>query len=136
MERTPYPNGKDLITIEWKDFSGATNTLALYQSSYYNGNGLALLMWDITTDEPWGNITINLPGAYLDEDEVFIDDIVSDETCKALKGIITLTGEAVRYNYGRYRVAKVNKSILSKIPSEPEVMEMIYGDEDNGVPTL
>lgn len=136
MERTSYPNGKDLITIEWKTWEGIPNTLALYKEEYRYGGGLALFMWDITEDEPWGDVSVNLSGSYLEPDEIFLNEYVEDDTIKALKGIITYTGEEIPYNYGMFKIAKVNMSIINKLPNQAELMDMLYSNESNEVPTL
>ena len=75
--------------------------LFLQISQYRNNGNLAVLAY--TEEEPYGNITINLSGYWLDENEGFIDPIIKhlgleDELIK--KGIIKEIKSTVKYNMG------------------------------------
>lgn len=131
MNSETYPNGKDLVTIEWETWDGVPNTLALYKEEYTYGGGLALFMWDVTEGEPWGDVSVNLPGLSLEPDEIFFNEYIENDTIQALKGIATYTGEEVPYNYGLFKVAKLNMKIINRLPNQQELMQMLRSDDDD-----
>ena len=112
---TQYPNGKELITVN--DYG---NTCALYQESYDYGGDTALFLYDLTNDENWGDITINLPGY----SGMFLQDFISDDLIKELSGVFTVLGE-FPYNYGTYKMISLKPGMLNKIPTWDELCEMV-----------
>lgn len=112
---TKFPNGKELITI---DYHG--NTCALYKEEYRYGGGTALFLYDLTDDEDWGDLTINLPGY----SGMFLQDFISNDVIKQLSKVFTVDGE-VPYNYGKYKMIDLNPSIEDKIPTWDELCEMV-----------
>lgn len=92
--------------------------LFLQISQYRNNGNLAVLAY--TEEEPYGNITINLSGYWLDENEGFIDPIIKhlgleDELIK--KGIIKEIKSTVKYNMGEYDWAVFDMEKLKEYDS-------------------
>ena len=110
------PNGKELITI---NYDGAT--CALYQEEYLYG-GVALFLYDLTNDELWGDLTINLPGYF----GMYLQDFISDDVVNKLKRVFTVDGK-VRCNYGTYRSIDISDEMLDKIPTWDELVELVQG---------
>ena len=93
--------------------------LFLQISQYRNNGNLAVLAY--IEEEPYGNITINLSGYWLDENEGFIDPIIKhlgleDELIK--KGIIKEIKSTVKYNMGEYDWAVFDMEKLKEYDSE------------------
>lgn len=109
---------KELITI---DYHG--NTCALYKDTYTYGD-TALFLYDLTNDELWGDLTINLPGLQ----GMFLQDFVSKDVVQKLKGVFTVLGE-FPYNYGTYRMIGFKKGMADKIPTWDELVELV-GNEN------
>lgn len=83
--------------------------LFLQVTQYRNNGNIAILAY--TEEEPYGDITINLLGFSIDEDEGFINSITKDsgleqELIKA--GIIKEVITTVKYNMGRYDMVIFN----------------------------
>ena len=113
---TKFPNGKELITI---NYDGAT--CALYQEEYLYG-GVALFLYDLTNDEDWGDLTINLPGY----SGIFLQDFISNDVIKKLSKVFTVVDE-IPYNYGKYKMIDMKPGMLDKIPTWDELVEMVQG---------
>lgn len=89
--------------------------LLIQVSQYRNNGNLAILSY--MEEEPYSNITINLPGMLLDYDEGFIDSIA--KTCglekKLIKeGIIKEVYGSFQYNLGRYDRVTFNMEKLKE----------------------
>lgn len=85
-------------TLKFKE-----NEIFLQVSQYRNNGNLAILAY--TEEEPYGDITINLSGFSVDEDEGFINAITKDSGLeqKLIKeGIIKEIITTVQYNMGKY----------------------------------
>lgn len=114
-------NDKELITI---DYHG--NTCALYKDTYMSGD-TALFLYDLTDDELWGDLTINLPGLQ----GMFLQDFISKDVINKLSNVFMVLGE-FPYNYGTYKMIGFKKGMADKIPTWNELCEMIQNDT-NGV---
>lgn len=80
--------------------------LFLQVTQYINNGNLAILAY--TEEEPYGDITTNLSGYWVDEDEGFIDGLTKDSGLeeKLIKeGIIKEITSTVNYNMGKYDLA-------------------------------
>ena len=98
MERNKID--KNQKTLKFKE-----NELFLQVTQYRNSGNLAILAY---TEEPYGDITINLPSYFIDEDEGFINSITKDSGLeqKLIKeGIIKEVISTVQYNMGKYDLA-------------------------------
>lgn len=79
------------------------NDLFIQVTQYQSNGNLAILAY--TEEEPYGDITINLPGFSIDEDEGIINAITKDSGLeqKLIKeGIIKEVITTVKYNMGKY----------------------------------
>lgn len=119
MKRKAYPNGKELMIVNY-----GGDRCAVYREEYAYGDSLALFMYDMTTDEFWGDITINLPGYSHGTETVYLQDFIDSKVIKALSPLLEYQG-SVRYNYGTYGYADVNQELLPKIPTWDELCEML-----------
>lgn len=90
-----------------------------FKISQYRDNGnLAVLAY--TKEEPYGNITINLSGYWLEDDEGFIAPIIKDfglEDKLIKKGIIKEIKSTVKYNMGEYDWAVFDMEKLKEYDS-------------------
>ncbi len=89
---------KERKTLKFKD-----NNLFIQVEQYRNNGNLAILAY--TEEEPYGDITINLPGYSVDEDEGFINAITKDSGLEKKlieEGIIKEVITTVKYNMGKY----------------------------------
>ncbi|MBS1339631.1 MAG: DUF4313 domain-containing protein [Clostridia bacterium] len=96
---------------------------------FYNGN-LALTVYT-QAGEPYSNITINLPGMLLDNNEGFIDSLAKScglekELQKA--GIIEEIYGSRKYNFGTYDMVLFNMEKLKEY--DPEGFEKYQYDEE------
>lgn len=85
-------------TLKFKE-----NELFFQVTQYKNDGNLAILAY--TEEEPYGDITTNLSGYFVDEDEGFINSITKDSGLeqKLIKeGIIKEVITTVDYNMGKY----------------------------------
>lgn len=85
-------------TLKFKE-----DELFLEVTQYRSNGNLALLAY--TKEELYGDITINLPGFSVDEDEGIINSITKDSGLEQKlieKGIIKEVITEVKYNMGRY----------------------------------
>jgi len=113
---------KELITI---DYEG--DTCALYKAEYAYGGGIALFLYDITADEDWGDLTINLPGGY---SGTFLQDYISNDVVNALSNVFKVV-DRIRCNYGTYRMIEFRRGMEDKIPDWDELVELI-NQQNNG----
>lgn len=101
--------------------------LFLQVSQYRNNGNLAIISY--MEEEPYSNITINLPGMLLDYDEGFIDSTA--KTCgierKLIKeGIIKEVYGSFQYNLGRYDRVSFDMNKLKEY--DPEGIKK-YGEQ-------
>lgn len=106
-ENTNIPIGKRTDTFEYKGY-GKKYKIYLCLEEYYYG-GIAVLA-ETSRGEPFADISINLPGVPLEDNEIFINDYISDDLCDKLVslGILKETDETQEYNFGIYRKYIVN----------------------------
>ena len=110
--------------------------LYLKISSYRNNQRIYIGLE--TKEEPYANVTINLPDMLLpDIDYIFLDNSMSEELRKFLeeKQIIGETLGAVRYNMGIYEITQVDFDILHEYDSKGmnnffDSFEAKYGDSE------
>lgn len=100
--------------IEWKN-----QKLELCIFKYIYSGNICLQLYN--NDELYGDITINLPGMCIDNDEVFINSITTD--CGLEKklnelGIIDTVLGSVSYNMGKYNRVKLNLEKLKEYDME------------------
>lgn len=106
--------------------------LLIQVSQYRNNGNLAILSY--MEEEPYSNITINLPGMLLDYDEGFIDSMA--KTCglekKLIKeGIIKEVYGSFKYNLGRYdRVAFNMEKLKEYDPKGIKEYEQVLDEEE------
>mgnify|MGYP000624407984 CR=1 FL=1 len=89
---------KERKKLKFKD-----NNLFIQVEQYQNNGNLAILAY--TEDELYGDITINLPGYSIDEDEGIINAITKDSGLEQKlieEGIIKEVITTVKYNMGKY----------------------------------
>ena len=82
----------------------------------YRNNG-ALSIFAFTEDDTYGDITINLPGFFTEENEGFINAITKDSGLeeKLIKeGIIKKVITTVKYNMGKYDLVLFNMDKLKE----------------------
>ena len=108
-------NDKELITVNLKG-----DTCALYKETYAYGGGIALFLYNLTKNDDWGDLTINLPGL----NGMFLQDYISNDTVNAMKNIFTVLGK-FPYNYGEYRMIGLKPGIKDKIPTWDELVELV-----------
>lgn len=92
--------------------------LILKIGSYESNGKLAILAF--TSEEPYADITINLPGFYLKRNEGFIDSITKDcglEQKLLEEGIIEKIVKKVKYNFQEYDLAVFNMDKLNEYDS-------------------
>lgn len=108
------------------------NKLSLQVTQYRNNGNLSILAY--TGGEPYGNITINLSGYWLDEDEGFIDALTKDSGLeeKLIKeGIIKEIITKVNYNMGKYDLVVFNMEKLKEYdPKGMEEYKKLLEDEE------
>lgn len=109
------------------------NKLSLQVTQYRNNGNLAILAY--TEGEPYGNITINLSGYWLDEDEGFIDALTKDSGLeeKLIKeGIIKEIITKVNYNMGKYDLVVFNIEKLKEYDPKgvEEYKKLLEGEEE------
>ena len=86
-----------------KTFKFDGENISLEVSRYANNDRLAILAY--AEDEPYADITINLPAYSVEEDEGFIDALAKDtglEKKLIEEGIIKQVITSVNYNMGKY----------------------------------
>lgn len=86
-----------------KTFKFDGENLSLQISRYANNDRLAILAF--TQDEPYADITINLPAYSVEKNEGFIDALAKDTGLEQKlidKGIIKEVITTVNYNMGKY----------------------------------
>lgn len=127
MKRVPYPNGKELLTVK---YSG--DTCVIYKEEYAYGDSLALFMYDLTTDELWGDITINLPGYSSGSETVYLQDFIDSKILDILAPLLKYQGR-VKYNMGTYAYADVDQKLLPLIPTWEELCEMLGNTENTAI---
>lgn len=89
---------KERKKLKFKD-----NNLFIQVEQYQNNGNLAILAY--TEDELYGDITINLQGYSIDEDEGIINAITKDSGLEQKlieEGIIKEVITTVKYNMGKY----------------------------------
>ena len=89
---------KERKTLKFKE-----NNLSIQVTQYQSNGNLAILAY--TDEELYGDITINLPGYSIDEDEGIINAITKDSGLEQKlidEGIIKEIITTVNYNMGKY----------------------------------
>ena len=118
-----------------KSFKFKNQDLFLEIGTYAYNNYLAVMC--NTADEPYGVITINLPGMYLEsKDEAFIDPINKD--CGLLQTLIDegiikkVIKKNVQYNMGKYDLVKFDMDKLKEYDPKgyAKYLKDINYDED------
>lgn len=104
------------------------------QVSQYRSNGRIAVM-AYTEEEPYSDITTNLPGMCLDEDEGAIDSLARSyglEKTLIKKGIIKEVYGTTRYNMGTYDIVAFNMEELRKYDPEgvKQFEETLQQDEE------
>lgn len=106
--------------------------LFLEVAQYQSNMNLAITAY--TEEEPYGDITINLPGMCVYEDEGFINSYTkSGGLEKALidKGIIKEVQSTCKYNYGEYDLVTFNLEKLKEYdPEGVEKYQEFIGEEE------
>ena len=112
-------------------FKGENLTL---QVSQYRSNGrIAILAY--TEEEPYSDITINLPGFCLDANEGAIDSLAKScglEKALIKKGIIKEVYGTAKYNMGTYDIVAFDLEELRKYDPEgiKKLEESLEQDEE------
>ena len=106
--------------------------LFLEVAQYQSNMNLAITAY--TEEEPYGDITINLPGMCVYEDEGFINSYTkSGGLEKALidKGIIKEVQSTCKYNYGEYDLVTFDLEKLKEYdPEGVEKYQEFIGEEE------
>ncbi len=106
--------------------------LFLEVAQYQSNMNLAITAY--TEEEPYGDITINLPGMCVYEDEGFINSYTkSGGLEKALidKGIIKEVQSTCKYNYGEYDLVTFDLEKLKEYdPDGVEKYQQFIGEEE------
>lgn len=115
-------------TLKFKD-----ENLFLEVSQYRNNGRIAILAY--TEEEPYSDITINLPGMCIEEYEGAINLLAKScglEKVLIKKGIIKEVYGTVKYNMGTYDIVAFNVEELKKYDPKgiKEYEEMLQQDEE------
>ncbi len=115
-------------TLKFKD-----ENLFLEVSQYRNNGRIAILAY--TEEEPYSDITINLPGMCIEEYEGAINSLAKScglEKVLIKKGIIKEVYGTVKYNMGTYDIVAFNVEELKKYDPKgiKEYEEMLQQDEE------
>lgn len=106
--------------------------LFLEVAQYQSNMNLAITAY--TEEEPYGDITMNLPGMCVYEDEGFINSYTkSGGLEKALidKGIIKEVQSTCKYNYGEYDLVTFDLEKLKEYdPDGVEKYQQFIGEEE------
>ena len=107
--------------------------LILQVSQYRNNGRIAILVY--TEEEPYSDITINLPGFCLEANEGAIDSLAKScglEKALIKKGIIKEVYGSAKYNMGTYDIVAFNIEELRKYDPKgvKEFEEMLQQDEE------
>lgn len=106
--------------------------LFLEVAQYQSNMNLAITAY--TEEEPYGDITINLPGMCVYEDEGFINSYTkSGGLEKALidKGIIKEVQSTCKYNYGEYDLVTFDLEKLKEYDTDGvEKYQQFIGEEE------
>lgn len=108
-------DGKQRKTLKFKG-----ENLFIEVSQYRSNGRIAILSY--IEEEPYSDITINLPGMCLDEDEGAINSLAKScglEKALIKKGIIKEVYGTARYNMGTYDIVAFNvKELKNMIQKE------------------
>lgn len=114
--------------LQFKD-----NKLFLKVSQYRNNMNLAIIAY--TEEDLYGDITINLPGMWVEENEGFINSYTKSAGLEKIlvnKGIIKEVQGTCKYNYGEYDLVTFDIEKLKEY--DPEGVEkyenFIKGQEE------
>lgn len=114
--------------LQFKD-----NKLFLKVSQYRNNMNLAIIAY--TEEDLYGDITINLPGMWVEENEGFINSYTKSAGLEKIlvnKGIIKEVQRTCKYNYGEYDLVTFDIEKLKEY--DPEGVEkyenFIKGQEE------
>jgi hypothetical protein len=93
--------------------------LYLTQAIYNNDRIYLGLVWYNENEqeyEIWGDLTINLPNAMIEDDNIiFIDSFITDNILEQLEDIGLLTYlDTIQYNMGRYKKYYLNKKVMEE----------------------
>lgn len=115
-------------TLKFKD-----ENLFLEVSQYRNNGRIAILAY--TEEEPYSDITINLPGMCIEKYEGAINSLAKScglEKVLIKKGIIKEVYGTVKYNMGTYDIVAFNVEELKKYDPKgiKEYEEMLQQDEE------
>ena len=118
---------KERKSLKFKD-----NNLFIQVTQYRSNGNLAILAY--TDEEPYGDITINLPGYSIDEDEGIINAITKDSGLEQKlidEGIIKEIITTVNYNMGKYDFVVFDMEKLKEYdPKGMEKYQQSFEDEE------
>lgn len=118
---------KERKTLKFKK-----NNLFIQVTQYRNNGNLAILAY--TDEEPYGDITINLPGYSIDEDEGIINAITKDSGLEQKlidEGIIKEVITTVNYNMGKYDFVVFDMEKLKEYdPKGMQKYQQSFEDEE------
>lgn len=106
------------------------NELFIKVSKYRSNGNLAITAY--TDEEPYGDITVNLPGMFLWDNSGFINSNTKDSGLEKKLfslGIIEELINRVQYNYGKYDQVSFNMEKLKEYDSKG-VEEYLASIED------
>ncbi len=91
-------------------------------------NNKRLYMGLVTEEEPYSDITINLPDVGISEGYVYLSNDIDDNLKQFLidNKVISDTIVYMKYNYGEYRMVKWNKDTVKRL--DPNGYEMYQKD--------
>ena len=121
-------DGKQRKTLKFKG-----ENLSLQVSQYRNNRRIAILAY--SDGEPYSDITINLSGMCLDENEGAINSLAKScglEQVLIKKGVIQEVYGTAKYNMGTYDIVAFNIEELRKYDPKgvKEFEEMLQQDEE------
>lgn len=120
-------DGKERKTLKFKK-----NNLFIQVTQYQSNGNLAILAY--TDEELYGDITINLPGYSIDEDEGIINAITKDSGLEQKlidEGIIKEVITTVNYNMGKYDFVVFDMEKLKEYdPKGMEKYQQSFEDEE------
>lgn len=120
-------NEKERKTLKFKN-----NNLFIEVTQYQSNGNLAILAY--TEEELYGDITINLPGFSIYEDEGIINAITKDsglEKKLIREGIIKEVITTVKYNMGKYDLVAFDMEKLKEYdPEGIEKYQQSFEDEE------
>ena len=113
VSESGLPIGKRTDYFLFK-FYGDEYEIAVRMEEYKSG-GMALLA-ETSDGDDWADVSINLPGVPLKENEIFVDGDLDESLFDKIvsEGILKPTGETQQYNFGNYKKCSVDVSKFTK----------------------